>query len=171
MVTSVQATNNKITQNETLTTNNDSQLSGIQAGLALPEAQVNTNAAATAQLRTDVHYAVATVVQETQRPITGVQTSGTAPESDMQMMRNKIDEFGRKRAHEIEAERTRTNEIMQSVEALVGCQRIQQVHQQLAKLDKTIAHMSSTFGSRADDSDRHLHELIARVANMGHGSP
>ena len=65
LVTSVQAADNKITQNETLTINNDSQLRGIQAGLALIEAQVTTNAAATAELRTDVQNAVATVVQET----------------------------------------------------------------------------------------------------------
>ena len=56
---------NKITQNKTLTSNNDSQLRGIQAGLTLLEAQVTTNAAATAELRTDVQNAVATVVQET----------------------------------------------------------------------------------------------------------
>ena len=67
--------------------------------------------------------------------------------------------------------RTRTNEIMQSAEALVGSLRIEQVHQPLANLDQTIAHMSSTLGSRADDSDRRLHELTARVANMGHVLP
>ena len=63
---------NKITQNETLTMNNGSQFRGIQAGLTLLEVQVNTNAAATAELRTDVQNTVATVVQKTQRPTTGV---------------------------------------------------------------------------------------------------
>ena len=37
LVTSVQVADNKITQNENLTTNNDSQLRGIQAGLTLLE--------------------------------------------------------------------------------------------------------------------------------------
>ena len=91
----------------------------------------------------------------------------------MQMMRNTIDEFGRKSAHDIEDVRTRTNEIMQSAEALlvVGSLTIGQVHQHLANPDQTIAHMSFTLGSRAEKSDRHLHELAARFADRGHGSP
>ena len=61
-------------------------------------------------------------------------------------MRIKIEEFGRKSAHDNETLRTRTNEIMQSAQTLVGFLRIEQVHQQLANLDQTIAHMSSVLG-------------------------
>ena len=77
-------------------------------------------------------------------------------------MRTKIEEFGNRSAHDIEAVRARDNEIMQSVEALVASLRIEQVHQQLTSLDLTIAQTSASLGSRADDSDRRVIQLTVR---------
>ena len=83
-------------------------------------------------------------------------------------MRTKIEEFGNQSPHDIEAFRACNNEIMLSAEALVGSLRIEQVYQQLAKLDLTIAHTSAALGSRADDSDSRFTELTARV-NVSNG--
>ena len=82
---------------------------------------------------------------------------------DLQATRAKIEELGKRSAHDIEAVWTRSNEIMQSDEALVASLRIEQVHQQLANLDFTIAQTSATLSSRAEDSDRRVSEMAVRL--------
>ena len=81
-------------------------------------------------------------------------------------MCTKLDEFGTTSAHDIEAVRNRSNEIMQSAEVLLGSLRIEPVHQQLAILDHMIAHATAALGSRADDSDRRIGELCARLGSI-----
>ena len=88
----------------------------------------------------------------------------------MQIMRAKVEEFGNRSASDIEAVRTRNNEIMRSAEDLVASLRIEQVHQQLTNLDATFTHNLATLGAHADEMDRRVIELTARLnATVGSG--
>ena len=156
----------RIAQNTATANDNDSQ---ITQDLSLLETQVNANKAATAELRVDVQDVVASIAQQIANVASATSNSASASDtSELQVMRTNIEEFGNRIAHGIEAVRARSNEIVQSAEALAGLLRIEQVHQQLANLDLTIAHTSAALGSRADDSDSRFTELTARV-NVSNG--
>ena len=79
---------------------------------------------------------------------------------ELQVTRGKIDEIGNRSEHDIKAVQIRSDDLMRRAEALVASPRLEEAHQLLANKDTTT---SVTLSSRADDSDRRVIELTARL--------
>ena len=140
-----------INQNASVALDNDARL---KEGLARVEAQVIANGAATVELRGDVQAAVHGLAQH---PSLATGTGAAAPDnSELQIMRSKLEELGRRNEQVVKTVVGCSNEVLQRAEALVGSLRIDEVHRHLSNLDSTLSHTAALLSSRADESDQRI---------------
>ena len=111
----------QIAQNAASATHSDGLIKQV---LTLLEKQMSENGATTAELRADVQAAVSSIAQH---PTFALATGAPPPDAaELQAMRAKSEEIGKRSEHGIKALQTRINNIMRSAEALVESLRIEE---------------------------------------------